>query len=259
MYTLAGLANEQTGWGVRDETWSAAEMLATYGEPTWFRLGDRDLATHIVRTARLRDGERLTTITEQLASRLNIVARILPMTDAVVRTRIRTPDGWLAFQEYFVERHHADEVLEISYEGMEDAFPTPEVLDAIEGAELIVIAPSNPYLSVAPVLALNGVAQALLRSPAKVVAISPIVGGEALRGPAAQIMRSLGGNPSAAGIAEHYSTTHPGLVDVLVIDTGDLADEKEIAATGMEPRTAAIVIPDVGARRALARELLKLA
>ena len=161
MYTLAGLANTATGWGVADETWSASAMLERYGQPTWFGLGDRDLATHITRTARLGAGDTLTQVTGQLKDALGIHAALLPMTDEPVRTKIRTESGWLDFQDYFVRRHHADEVLELRFDGLSTARPTAEVLAAIESAELIVIAPSNPFVSVAPILALPGVADAI--------------------------------------------------------------------------------------------------
>jgi LPPG:FO 2-phospho-L-lactate transferase len=257
MYTLAGLANEETGWGVRGETWSSSEMLERYGQPTWFRLGDRDLATHIYRTARLREGARLTEVTAELTRSLAIKAALLPMTDDPVRTKVRTDDGWLDFQDYFVRRHHADAVNEIRFDGIDRARPTQAVLAAVDDADVIVIAPSNPFVSVAPILALPGVLDAArANGDARVIAVSPIVGGAALRGPAAQIMRSLGGEPTAAGIARHYATTYPGLVDLLAIDHEDAAQTNEIAAAGIEPRTAAIVIPDEASRRALARELL---
>jgi len=256
MYTLAGLANDETGWGVRDETWSASAMLERYGAETWFSLGDRDLATHIFRTARLREGARLTAVTAEMARALGVRPSLLPMTDDPLRTKVRTDDGWLDFQDYFVRRHHRDKVHEIRFEGADKAQPTAEVMAAIATADLLVIAPSNPFVSVAPILSLPGLFDALRAAPAPVIAISPIVGGAALRGPAASMMASLGAEPSATGIARHYAETYPGLVNVLVIDHEDASQTKEIAAVGVEPRTAAIVIPDEDSRRALARDLL---
>jgi len=258
MYTLAGLANETTGWGVTGETWSAAGMLETYGEPTWFKLGDRDLATHIARTARLRASERLTTATGALAQALGVAATILPMSDEQVRTKIRTTDGWLDFQEYFVRHGHADEVLEVRFDGIDDAHATAEVVDAIESADLIVVAPSNPFLSVAPILALRGVLDALHAAAAQTIAVSPVVGGGALRGPAADIMRSMGTAPGATGIAEHYATRYPGLVDVLLIDNADAGEFDAVNAHGIMPAMADIVIPDESRRRQLAREILRI-
>src|SRR4051794_32930626 len=161
MYTLSGLANDETGWGVRDETWSASWMLGRYGEPTWFRLGDRDLATHIARTKGLAEGARLTEVTARLARALEIDAALLPMTDDRVRTQLRTADGWLDFQDYFVRRGHTDEVLELRYDGAAAAMVTSEVVDAIGAADVIVIAPSNPFLSVAPILSVPGILAAV--------------------------------------------------------------------------------------------------
>jgi LPPG:FO 2-phospho-L-lactate transferase len=259
MYTLAGLANDKTGWGVRDETWSAAWMLGRYGRETWFRLGDRDLATHIARTEGLRAGRRLTQVTADLTRALEIGTAILPMTDDRVRTQIRTDEGWLDFQDYFVRRRHSDSVAEIRFEGVEAAGATEEVLAAIGAAQLIVVAPSNPFLSVAPVLAVPGILDALHAAPAPIVAVSPIVGGEALRGPAADIMRSLGAEPSAAGVARHYAATWPDLVDVLVIDEADESDVPQIAAEGLRAHVTNTVIAEHSKRRRLAQEILELA
>jgi LPPG:FO 2-phospho-L-lactate transferase len=259
MYTLAGLANEETGWGVRGETWSSAEMLAAYGEETWFRLGDRDLATHVARTARLRAGGRLTAVTSTLATALGVDAALLPMTDDRVRTQIKTTDGWLDFQDYFVRRHHADDVLELRYEGIDAARATDQVVAALRDADLIVVAPSNPFLSVAPILSVSGILDALLGSAASVVAVSPIVGREAVRGPAAQIISSLGGEASAAGIARHYAQKWPGLLDVLVIDDVDAADAARVRDTGMRPHVTGTLIGPEKERRRLAQEILELA
>ena len=177
LYTLAGLANPDTGWGLRDETWSAHEMLARYGAPTWFRLGDRDLATHLVRTARLSAGATPTDVTRELAASLGVRARILPMADRPVRTRVRTSEGWLDFQDWFVGRRHADDALELRFDGIEDARPTDAVLHAIASAEVLAIAPSNPFVSVGTILALPGLLAGLLAAEAPVVAVSPIVAG----------------------------------------------------------------------------------
>lgn len=260
MYTLAGLANPDTGWGVRDETWSASEMLDRYGRPTWFRLGDRDLATHITRTDRLHDGHRLTDVTSDLCLALGIRARLLPMSDDRVRTKIRTPDGWLDFQDYFVRRGHRDEVLDVRFDGLDSAKPTPEVLAAIASAGIIVIAPSNPFVSVAPILELPGVRPALVGAEAKTIAVSPIVGGRALRGPAAAMLRSLAGPPGGAGvagIAEHYARRYPGIVDVLVLDRADAGDAHAVERHGIEPYVADTVIAHEAQRRALAAELVR--
>ena len=259
MYTLAGLANDETGWGVRDETWSASAMLERFGAPTWFRLGDRDLGTHIGRTARLRLGDSLTEATARMSAPLGVRAALLPMTDDPVRTQVRTADGWLDFQVYFVKRHHADEVLELRYNGVDEARATDSVMAAIRAADLIVVAPSNPFLSVAPILSVPGILDALLAAEATVVGISPIVGNEAVRGPAADIMRSLGGEPSAAGVARHYATTWPGLLDVLLIDDVDAAEAAAIQQTGIRPHVTGTLIGPEKERRRLAQEILELA
>jgi LPPG:FO 2-phospho-L-lactate transferase len=257
MYTLAGIANDATGWGVAEETWSAAEMLERYDLPTWFRLGDRDLATHIARTARLRSGQTLTESTAQLARSLGVVAQLLPMSDQAVRTKVRTPAGWLDFQEYFVRRAHADEVIELRLDGVAIARPTAEVVAAIKGADLLVVAPSNPFVSVAPILALDGVLDALTSSLAPVVAVSPIVGGQALRGPAATMLQTLGGQPpTSAGIAAYYAQRYPGLVDYLAIDLADGREAEAVEASGIEPIITTTVIATPDERAGLAGELL---
>ncbi|MCY7419780.1 MAG: 2-phospho-L-lactate transferase, partial [Chloroflexi bacterium] len=244
LYTLAGLANEQTGWGVRDETWSSAAMLARLGAPTWFQLGDRDLGLNLWRTARLREGQRLTDVTAGLVTAMGVAARLLPATDSAVRTELLTEDGWLEFQEYFVHRHHAVPVTALRYRGAETAEPTAEVLKAIATADLLVIAPSNPFLSIGTILALPGITDALRSAPATVVAVSPIVGGVALRGPADRLFESLGGAASALGVARHYQEHAPGLVDALVIDTQDADAAAAIAGLGLEVMVTGTVMRD---------------
>lgn len=255
-YTLAGLANDQTGWGVRDETWSSSAMLERLGASTWFRLGDRDLATNLLRTERLRAGQRLTDVTAGLTRALGIGARLLPMTDDPVRTQLLTDDGWLEFQEYFVHRRHADRVRAVRHVGASEAKPTPEVLDAIAAADLIVLAPSNPFLSIGPILALPGTPEAIRDASAPVVAVSPIVGGAALRGPADELFRSLGGEPSAVGVAAHYRERHPGLLDALVIDVADTDLAEHVRATGIDAVVEPTVMRDDADRRRLAEAIL---
>lgn len=262
MYTLAGVANQVTGWGVVDETWSGAEMLARYGAATWFRLGDRDLATHVMRTAGLREGRTLTDVTAKLASALGVKVRILPMTDDPVRTRLRTDAGWLEFQDYFVRRHHADPVHELRFDGIADARPTPQVLDALAAAALVVLAPSNPFVSIGPILALPGLERALQAVRARgapVVAVSPIVAGAALRGPADQMLRSLAGDgqATAAGVARHYTARLPGLLSALVIDQEDAAAAREVERAGIPALVAPIVMRDDADRRRLATMIVQ--
>ncbi|MCI0346376.1 MAG: 2-phospho-L-lactate transferase, partial [Chloroflexi bacterium] len=204
MYTLAGLANREWGWGLEGETFAASEMLARYGEETWFRLGDRDLATHIVRTRALRDGARLTDVSRQLTRALDVAATILPMTDAGVRTEVRTDDGWLEFQDYFVRLHQAPTVHEVRFDGIEAASVSPEVAAAFDAAELIVVAPSNPIVSIGPILAVPGLRAAIDAARARgvrVIAVSPIIAGRALKGPADRMLASLGHEATALGVA----------------------------------------------------------
>jgi len=256
MYTLAGLADTTMGWGVRDESWSAAAMLERYGAETWFRLGDRDLATHIRRTQRLREGETLTTVTAELASALGVTARLLPVTDDRLRTRLRTDRGWLDFQDWFVRRHHADAALEIRFEGVQEARPTTEVLLAIENAQLLVVAPSNPFVSIGTILAVPGVEAALRSSAGPLVAVSPIVGGHALRGPADRMFESLGGEASALGVARHYTERHAGLLDAIVIDRLDEDLAPAIEALGLPVLVEQTVMRTDDDRAALARSIL---
>ena len=256
MYTLAGLANDETGWGVRDETWNAAAMLERYGAPTWFRLGDRDLGTHIRRTEALRSGARLTEVTAALAASLGVAARLLPMADEPIRTRVRTDDGWLDFQDYFVRRGQRDRVLAIEHAGIERARPTPEVLDAIERAALIVLAPSNPFVSIGTILAVPGMREAIGRASAPVVAISPVVAGAALRGPADRMLVSLGWEASARGFVRSYAETYPGLVDIAVVDVRDAEAVAGHEVSGIRIELADTVMRSHDDRARLGRELL---
>ncbi|MGC8634263.1 MAG: 2-phospho-L-lactate transferase [Candidatus Limnocylindrales bacterium] len=259
LYTLAGLANAETGWGLRDETWSAHAMLARYGAPTWFRLGDRDLATHLVRTRRLRAGATPTDVTGELAQALGVRARVLPMSDRPVRTRVRVADGWLDFQEWFVAHRHADDALEIRFEGIEDARPTERVIAAVGTADLVALAPSNPFVSIGPILALPGMLAALERAPVPVVAVSPIVAGAALKGPADRMLETLGGESSALGVARHYAEHYPGLLDGLAIDRADAVLAPGIEALGIRVLTTHAIMADDEGRARLAREVLEFA
>ena len=262
MYTLAGIDNRDWGWGIAGETFASAEMLARYGEETWFRLGDRDLATHIVRTRRLRAGERPTAVAAHLQDALGIPARILLMADEPVRTQVRTDEGWLDFQTYFVGRHQAPEVRELRYDGLDAAQATPEVLDALAKADAIIVAPSNPFLSVAPILGVPGLRPAIDAARSRgvpIAAISGIIGGRALKGPADRILASLGHEATALGVARIYAPW----VDLFVLDAVDEALAPAIRALGPDvlvtdtimgddaarARVAATVLEAVGARR----------
>jgi LPPG:FO 2-phospho-L-lactate transferase len=251
LYTLAGLADRERGWGLAGETWAAAAMLERLGEPAWFRLGDRDLALHVHRTRRLRAGVRLTEVDRDVQRALGVATPILPMTDAAVRTRIRTSDGWLAFQEYFVRLGQAPDVLEVAFDGIAASGPTPEVAAALAGAEAVVICPSNPFVSIAPILAVPGLRALLDTARARgvrVAAVSPLVGGRALKGPADRMARTLGAEPSATGIARLYA----GLIDALLVDDVDAAEAPAIAELGIEPVVGPTVMGDDASRASLA-------
>jgi LPPG:FO 2-phospho-L-lactate transferase len=215
LYTLAGLLDEERGWGVRDETYNALALARDLGAETWFTLGDRDIGLHLVRTAWLRSGLPLSEAMRRLAEALGVGVRLLPATDDRLRTKIGTADGELDFQEWFVAREHSDTVTGVRYEGAEAAAPAPGVLEAVDAAELIVIAPSNPFVSILPILAVPGIREAVAAK--RMAAISPLVGGKAFRGPLAEMLVSLGHEASPAGTAEVYGD----LVDVLVVAPGD--------------------------------------
>ena len=253
MYTLAGIANPEAGWGVEDESFAALDMLARYGEDAWFKLGDRDLAAHVLRTSRLRAGEPLTRITADLSAALGVNSAIFPMCDEPVATVLETPDGPLEFQEYFVRRGQRDEVLGVELRGIEDARPTDAVLEALAGADIIVFCPSNPVVSIGPILAVPGMRKALASSPAPKVAVSPIIGGRALKGPADRMLASLGHEVSAAGVARMYE----GLVDGMVMDRVDESERPDIEALGMRVLATDALMHDARDRARLAREVLE--
>jgi len=255
MYTLAGLANREWGWGVEGETFAASEMLARYGEPTWFRLGDQDLATHIVRMARLRAGVGLAAACVELQVALGVPATILPMSDDPVRTQVRTDDGWLDFQDYFVARHQEPDVHEVRFAGAAEATPAPGVVEAIDEAPLIVLAPSNPLVSIAPILAVGAISDALRRARARgvrIVAVSGIVGGKALKGPADRMLASLGHESSALGVARLYAE----LATDFVLDMVDADLSPAIEALGLRVRVTDTVMTDDAGRARLAGEIL---
>jgi LPPG:FO 2-phospho-L-lactate transferase len=215
LYTLAGLLDEERGWGVRDETTNALELAGQLGGETWFTLGDRDIGLHLVRSQLLREGVPLSEATRRLAESLKIGVRLLPASDDPVRTFLTTPAGELDFQTWFVARRHADEVTAVRYEGAEEARPAAGVLEAIAGAEVVFVAPSNPFVSIRPILAVPGITEAL--AGRRVVAISPLVRGRALRGPLAEMMASLGHEPGVRGLAELYD----GIATDVVVDPAD--------------------------------------
>jgi LPPG:FO 2-phospho-L-lactate transferase len=251
LYTLAGIDNPETGWGRSGETWTFMTALQSLGGETWFKLGDGDLATHIERTRRLAAGESLSQITDDFRRRLGISARLLPMTDDRVRTRLLTPEGWLDFQDYFVRRQCAPSVQEITFAGAKTAQPHPDFLAALanQNLRMVVICPSNPFISIDPILGLPGVREALRACPAPVVAVSPIIGGKAVKGPTAKMMAELGLPVGAAAVARHYGD----ILDHYVIDEVDTAAIENLDLPLTATRTLMETLAD---RDALARAVL---
>ncbi|MEX2224585.1 MAG: 2-phospho-L-lactate transferase [Candidatus Rokuibacteriota bacterium] len=254
-YTLAGVIDERKGWGLTGETFHALDQIARFGEPLWFNLGDRDLATHLHRTRLLREGRTLTDITCAIASALGVAATVLPMSDQPVRTRILGPDGWLTFQEYFVREKAQVEAREVEYAGAAQSRPAPGVLEAIASAQAVVVCPSNPITSVGPILAVPGLVEALRATSATVVAVSPIVGGDAVSGPAGRLMASAGLPVSAVGVARAYASW----LDRLVFDEQDRALASEIQALGVAPIPAPTMMSSREAEITLARHVLQAA
>jgi len=255
LYTLAGTDNPATGWGRRDETWTFMAALAALGGETWFRLGDGDLATHVERTRRLRAGETLAQITADFRRRLGIASAIVPMSDDPVRTRVRTAEGWLDFQDYFVRRQCAPAVTELAFAGAAAARPCADFLAALTAPDLraVVICPSNPFISIDPILAVPGVRAALAACAAPVVAVAPLIAGRAVKGPTAKIMAELGLEASAAAVARHYGD----LIDAYVVDHGDAAEAA--AALAVEVVPARALMATLADREALARLVLAAA
>jgi LPPG:FO 2-phospho-L-lactate transferase len=254
LYTLAGVNDANQGWGRRAETWTFMAALAALGGETWFRLGDGDLATHVERTRRLGAGETLSQITADFCGRLGVQTKILPMSDDAVRTRVRTAEGWLEFQDYFVRRQCEPAVTGLAYEGAASARPQPEFIAALQDPRLraVVICPSNPFLSIDPILALPGVRDALKTCAAPVVAVSPIIEKRAVKGPTAKMMSELGLPVTAAAVARHYG-------DLLTGYVVDREDDGTVACPQLEVATAAALMVTLADREALARELLAFA
>lgn len=266
-YTLAGAINQDTGWGLAGETWQAMDELRRHAEANgisaadavgndaagWFALGDRDLGTHLYRTSRLRAGATLSEVTAELARSWGLGLRLLPVSDDELRTRVTTVDGRdLAFQEYFVREQHDVAVAEVRFHGAATASPAPGVLDAIAGADVVVVAPSNPVVSIGPLLAVPGIRDAVAAARSRTVAISPIVGGAALKGPAARLLRELGHEATALGVARWYEP----LAGTIVVDDADAHLAGEIGAQGMTCVVTDTIMGDVDRAAALARTCL---
>jgi LPPG:FO 2-phospho-L-lactate transferase len=254
-YALAGMLNRERGWGVEGDTFECLAAMERLGAPAWFRLGDRDLALHITRTGMLQAGATLSEVTLAIAGRMGVRQRVLPMSDQRVQTRLTTSQGELAFQEYFVRERYRVAVSAVRFEGAEAARPAPGVLEAIGGADAVIIAPSNPVTSIGPILAVPGIRQELQEADALVVAVSPIVGGAAVSGPAAELMQSQGLPASIAGVARAYGD----VLDVLLADMRDKAAANEIVPTGVQVHFAPTIMTTDAEKVALAEEALRAA
>lgn len=251
-YTLAGVVNHETGWGLAGDTFESLKWLARYGEPSWFKLGDRDLATHVYRTNQLRLGSSLTSVTDQIRCSLGIRSKILPMSDAYTPTRVATDEGEMHFQEYFVRRKCEPRVKEIRLDGIEASQPAAGVVDAILDADAVIVCPSNPMISIGPILAVPGVRDALRETAATVVAITPIIGGRALKGPAADMLRDLGQEVSARGVAAMYQD----FLDVFILDETDSEIAVEIRVLGLQVFSTDTVMNTLADKEDLAQNVL---
>jgi len=252
LYTLSGLINRDQGWGVDSDSYQALELMKRYGEPAWFLLGDRDLASHLVRTSALRAGSRLSEVTADLARRLSLRAQVVPMSDDMVRTIVQTPDGDLDFQDYFVRHRFEPPVEAVHFRGAEYASPSPEALAALLGARVVVIAPSNPIASIGPILAVRGLRTALQQASALRVAVSPVIGGDAVKGPTVPMMEAAGLPVDPLGIAHYYK----GLIDALVIDRQDVAYMPALESAGLLVLVTDTLMEGFEGRLRLAAEVL---
>ena len=254
-YILAGKLSQERGWGVKGDTFYCLQAMGQLGQPIWFHAGDRDLATHILRSKLLSDGKTLAEVTAEISGRLGVKARILPMSNSRVETRIGTPVGELSFEEYFVQRWYQDPVESVHFAGASDAEPAPGVIEAIRGAQVVLLAPSNPVTSIAPILAVPGIREALRESRARIAAVSPIVGGAAVSGPAGILMQSQGCEVSIAGVAEYYRD----FLDLLVVDTRDAAAAEDLRKSGMRAHCTPSIMRTNEDRVTLAEAVLKVA
>jgi LPPG:FO 2-phospho-L-lactate transferase len=254
MYMLAGTISEERGWGVRNDTFHCLQTMHQLGEPSWFSVGDRDLAIHLLRTQLLSHGKSITEATRTIAERLGIRSRILPMSDSRVETRITTPAGELSFEEYFVKRRFQDPVKSVRFEGAPEAQPAPRVIEAINAADAVLIAPSNPVTSVGPILAIAGIRDALQHTSASIVAVSPIIGNAAVTGPATALMAAQCLPPSIAGIAAAYGD----FMDVLVVHESDSGSARQIGSADLQVHSTNILMRTSGDRTTLARTVVEL-
>jgi LPPG:FO 2-phospho-L-lactate transferase len=253
-YVLAGLLSKERGWGVKGDTFFCLQAMGELGEPIWFHTGDRDLAVHLLRTKLLRQGKTLTEVTTEIATSMGVQARILPMCNARVETRVDTPIGELSFEEYFVQRWYQDPVNSVRFAGVEQAEPAPGVIDAIMSATVVLLAPSNPVTSIGPILAVPGIMDALKQTNAPIAAISPIVGGKSVSGPADVLMAAQGLPVSIAGVARAYRE----FLDILVVDNRDATAAAEVQQTGVRVHCADTIMTTADEKADLARQVLSL-
>ena len=251
-YVLAGLLSRERGWGVKGDTFFCLQAMGQLAQPTWFHVGDRDLAIHILRSKLLAEGKTLSEVTGEISDKLGVKARILPMTNSRVETRVGTPSGELSFEEYFVQRWYQDPVQSIRFAGAADSEPAPGVIEAIVSADTVLLAPSNPVTSIGPILAVPGVREALQRTKARIAAVSPIVAGEAVAGPAGILMASQGLPVSIAGVAHAYQD----FLDLLVVDVRDAPAAEELRKTGLRVHTAKSIMRTAEEKADLARAVL---
>lgn len=252
LYTLSGAGDAERGWGRADESWRALDTVAQLGGDTWFLLGDRDIGLHLYRTEALRNGEPLSAVTARIARGFGLELALLPASDDPLRTWVDTPAGSFPFQQWFVARRHEDEVDGVRYVGHEEARPAPGVLEAIAAADLLLVTPSNPYVSIEPILAVQGIRAAVAARTVPCVAVSPLIGGRAVKGPADRMLARTAGGTTAA----HVASCYPGLIDALVIDEADADDAPAVASLGVTPVVARTLMRDPETRRALAETAL---
>lgn len=252
-YTLAGIVDEGKGWGIRGDTFHSLEMLKKFGEDTWFCLGDRDLATHIYRTGRLKQGSTISQVTSEICDVLELKSKILPMSNDLFETRIVTPEGSMHFEEYFVKRRFRDEVLRVEFVGAASAKPAPGVIDAILDATVVIICPSNPIVSIGTILSVASIRDTLKQTDARVVAVSPIVAGAPLKGPADKMMRALGLEVSAYGVAKLYSD----FLDAMIIDVRDIAQKEKIEKLGLSVTVTNTIMTTLEDKYSLVKSVLQ--
>lgn len=252
LYTLAGVVDEKQGWGLKNETYNTMKQLTFLGNNAWFQLGDKDLATHIHRTNLLKKGQTLHEITNELVRSFGLEIKLIPMSNEQVKTIIKTPHGAIPFQEYFVKNRWQDEILDILYSNAEESKPTPGIIDAILSANSVILTPSNPLVSIDTILSVPGIKNALLQTKSRIAAVSPIISGKTIKGPADKMMQAMGMEVSCSGVADHYRD----FLDVIVIDTQDEKLKTDIEKLGIQTIVTNTIMKDKSAKKQLAQKVL---